>query len=404
MKHLGLAAVATAVLSFAASAFAQQISVRPDGRADVVWLDENGYLDYFWAVPGSAWQWGQVDDFQHFIGGQIKKPINEGLATAIAVRSSGEDGSQGEADIAAVDIWGNLYYYYSTEVTFCSLFFHPPGCGPDAPVSWTKSQVAGSGWAKSAPAIAVRPTGEADIVVQGPQNSLQHYHATPGSLWTSDTIAGANTTYSAPSITVLPTGEVAVAALGPNNLLCYLSNTPASTGPSTWTAETVAEPGMIVTPIENAKTTSPGIAARASGEVDVVWYGMGGTVLYFESNLPYSNWHTSTIALGVSDQGLYPSPLIAVKPVDPAGEVDVVVGNVYYYASPGPSNPNPTWAYSWLPSGNRPIGLAVRASNPTGEADVIAVDGNNLTLYYYWTSPPYSYWNSALLLQDLSSN
>ena len=233
---------------------------------------------------------------------------------------------------------------------------------------------------------------------------MLHYHATPGSHFAVDTIAGENTTYSAPAMAVLPTGEVAVVALGPNNsLICYLSSTPSPTGPSAWTPETVAEPGSIITPTEFARTTSPGIAARSTGEVDVVWYGDGGTLLYFASNPPYSSWQTSPIAVGFFDpSGIYASPQIAVRSADPAGEVAVVAGGLYYYANPGPLNPNPAWTFSLLPSGNDPIGLAVRASNPAGEADVIAVDAYNLTLFYFWTSPPYSFWNSTMLLRDFS--
>ena len=54
--------------------------------------------------------------------------------------------------------------------------------------SWTSSQVAGPGTTLSAPSIFVRdtskPLGEADIVAQGPGNSLMYYFATPGADWT----------------------------------------------------------------------------------------------------------------------------------------------------------------------------------------------------------------------------
>ncbi len=50
--------------------------------------------------------------------------------------------------------------------------------------AWSSTTIAGQGTTLSAPAIYVRSSGEADIVYQGPNNSLVYAYATPGSAWT----------------------------------------------------------------------------------------------------------------------------------------------------------------------------------------------------------------------------
>jgi hypothetical protein len=62
--------------------------------------------------------------------------------------------------------------------------------------------IAGSKTTDSAPSVFVRSDGEADVVAEGPTNSLDYYDATPDSAWTQTVIAGSDTTYSAASITV----------------------------------------------------------------------------------------------------------------------------------------------------------------------------------------------------------
>ena len=55
------------------------------------------------------------------------------------------------------------------------------------------------------PSIFVRPDGEADVAVQGPDFSLTYYWAMPGSAWRSTQIAGARDVYSVPSLVCVPT-------------------------------------------------------------------------------------------------------------------------------------------------------------------------------------------------------
>jgi hypothetical protein len=74
---------------------------------------------------------------------------------------------------------------------------------------WNSAQVAGPGTTFSAPAIAVRSTGEADVVAAGGNATLMYYWAAPGSQWKSSQIAGwaQFPSFSAPSIAVRSTGE-----------------------------------------------------------------------------------------------------------------------------------------------------------------------------------------------------
>ena len=56
--------------------------------------------------------------------------------------------------------------------------------------------VASTGTTYSAPSIFVRAGGEADIVAEGPGNTLQYSWATPGKPWNHFQVAGPGTTYS----------------------------------------------------------------------------------------------------------------------------------------------------------------------------------------------------------------
>ncbi len=129
----------------------------------------------------------------------------------------------------------------------------------------------------SAPSIFVRPNGEADIVVQGPNNSLMYYHATPGSGWTASEVAPAGTTFSAPSIYVRstdPVGEADIVAQGPNNSLMYYFATPGSG----WDAIEVAPAGTTYSaPSIDVRSTDP------VGEADIVAQGPNNSLKYYYS-------------------------------------------------------------------------------------------------------------------------
>ncbi len=112
--------------------------------------------------------------------------------------------STGEADIVEQGPNDSLMYRYAW-----------PG------TAWSTATIAGNGSIFSAPSIYVRSTGEADVVAEGPNNTLVYYYAFPGGGWSETTIAGAGTTFSAPHIFVRSTGEADVVAEGPNNTLQY---------------------------------------------------------------------------------------------------------------------------------------------------------------------------------------
>ncbi|MBV9406637.1 MAG: hypothetical protein JO211_14930, partial [Acidobacteriaceae bacterium] len=116
---------------------------------------------------------------------------------------------------------------------------------------------------------------------------MSHYYSSNGSSWEVDPIAGNGTTYSAPAIAVLPTGEVAVVVEGPSgSLMRYTSTTPSPNGPSEWSPTIVAPSGTIAGPYYT--DGPPGVAARPTGELDVVASGANNTLLYLSSDPPYT--------------------------------------------------------------------------------------------------------------------
>ncbi len=114
----------------------------------------------------------------------------------------------GEADLVTEGANHTLQYYWAT----------PGG-------TWSHAQVAGAGSTYSAPSIFVRSDGEADIVAEGANNTLQYYFATPGGTWDHAQVAACST-YSAPSIFVRSDGEADIVAEGANNTLQYYFATP----------------------------------------------------------------------------------------------------------------------------------------------------------------------------------
>src|SRR6516164_9443980 len=86
---------------------------------------------------------------------------------------------------------------YSQSVTYYWAF---PGKG------WNSAQIGGAGTTISSTAIAVRSSDEADVVAEGPGNTLMYYWAFPGKGWNSTQIAGAGTTISSPAIAVRSSG------------------------------------------------------------------------------------------------------------------------------------------------------------------------------------------------------
>jgi hypothetical protein len=266
--------------------------------------------------------------------------------------------STGEADIVEQGPSNSLVYRFAW-----------PG------TAWSSTTIAGAGTTFSAPSIYVRSSGEADIVYQGPNNSLVYAFATPGSAWTVATIAGAGTTFSAPSIYVRSTGEADIVAEGPGNSLIYYFAWPGTA----WSS----------TQIAGARSTfsRPSIFVRSTGEADVVAEGSGNSLMYYFA-WPGTAWsHTEIAGAGST----FSAPSVFVRST---GEADVVAQGAdaslqYYFATPGSS---------WTNTQIAPDGSTLSAPSifvrSTGEADVVAEGPNASIMYYYawpgtaWSSNP----------------
>jgi len=224
---LGASALLAATIFSALPASASGIFVRAanatgPNEADLVTEGPNHTLQYHFATPSSQWQNVQVAG----AGSTYSAP-------SIFVRAADATGPN-EADIVAEGPNNTLQYYWAT----------PGG-------QWHHAQIAGPGTTYSAPSIFVRPDNapqqdEADIVAEGPNNTLQYYWATPGSPWQHAQVAGPGSTYSAPSIFVRAPGgdgkeanEADIVAEGPNHTLQYHEATPGSP----WHDAQVAGPG-----------------------------------------------------------------------------------------------------------------------------------------------------------------
>ena len=219
----------------------------------------------------------------------------------------------------------------------------------------------------------------------GPNNSLMYYYATPGSSWSSNTIAGPGTTFSAPSIAVRSTGEADVVAMGPNNSLKYYHAMPGSK----WYSDTLGGSGTTF----SAPAIADASAANPAGEADVVAMGPNNSLMYYHA-MPGKPWYAAKIN---GSGTTFSAPAIAVRAANPAGEADVVAMGaenslIYYHALPGKQ-----WYASRLPSRmnginatNLPPAIAVRHSS--GEAGVLATSPNWLN--FFWATPG-SAWQSG---------
>jgi hypothetical protein len=271
----------------------------------------------------------------------------------------------GEADLVTEGADHTLQYYWAT----------PGG-------QWHHAQLAGDNSTYSAPSAFVRPVdpeGEADITAEGPDHTLQYYWATPGGQWHHTQIAGDNSTYSAPSIfvrSVGPEGEADVTAEGPDHTLQYFWATPGGQ----WHHIELAA--------DNSTYSAPSIFVRSAdpeGEADITAEGANHTLQYYWAT-PSSIWRHAQVA---GKNSTYSAPSVFVRSADPEGEVDIVFAGAsntlqYYWATPGSQ-----WRHTQV-AGNGTThstpSIFVRPVDPAGEAD-IATQGASNTLLYYWATP-----------------
>jgi len=223
--------------------------------------------------------------------------------------------------------------------------------------------------AGSTPAIAVRSSGEADVAIQGPNNSLIYYHAAVGQPWSASTVAENGTTFSSPSIFVRSTGEADIVAQGPDNSLLYYQATPNNP----WSVSTIANSGTTF--------SAPAIAVRSTGEADVVAQGPRRSLLYYYAT-PGNPWIASTIAgFGTT----FSAPAIAVRSANPAGEADVVAQGpgdslIYYHAAPGKA-----WYPVTVAGSGTTFSAPAIAVSSAGEAELVALGAGNSLLFYHAT-------------------
>jgi Phosphate-induced protein 1 conserved region len=267
--------------------------------------------------------------------------------------------SSGEADVVVQGPKNSLLYYYAN-----------PG------EQWNVTQIAGAGTTFSAPAIVVRSAAEsyeADVVVQGPNNSLLYYYADPGKQWNVTQIAGAGTTFSAPAIVVRSAAEsyeADVVAQGPNNSLLYYYADPGNS----WAVTTVAGSGTTF--------SAPAIVVRSAAEsyeADVVAQGKNNSLQYYYAD-PGKQWTVSQIA---GSGTTFSAPAIVVRSAAESYEADVVAQGKnnslqYYYADPGKE-----WDVTQIAGSGTTFSAPAIFVRSSYEADVVAQGKENSLQYYY---------------------
>jgi hypothetical protein len=284
-------------------------------------------------------------------------------ASRVWVRPSTGPGLCCEADVVAQGPDNSLIYYHALASNVLVPQWHP-------------AQIGGPGTTYSAPAIFVRSDGEADIVAEGPDNSLLYFHATPGSAWRWAVIAGAGTTYSAPAIFVRSDGEADVVAEGPDNSLRYYHAWPGSL----WDPAQIGPDGTTY--------SAPSIFVRSgsqapAGEADIVAEGADNTMWYWHAT-PGSAWGSAHFS-GAID---YSAPAIMVRPGNEADIAFQGPGNSLrlYFATPG----SPWSASAVAADGTTYSAPAITAENGGGGpygvtgGPEIAVEGPDYTLSWYF--------------------
>lgn len=266
----------------------------------------------------------------------------------------------GETDVAVVGPGNSLAFYYTVGN------------------NWGGGVIPGS-QAYSTPAIVQRPSGETIIVVQGPNNSLLFYFNTQGTNdWDKLVVPGA-VAYSAPAIVQRPSGEIDIAVQGANNTLAFyytIAGAPHFAGGPIPGTQAYGEPAMI---------------QRSSGETDIAVQGAGNSMnMYF--NAPgFNNWGTSAVA---APGWALSAPSIVQRPT---GETDIAVQ--------GPNNSldlyinaQGTNAWGRIPAGG--AGTTFNAPNPpamvqrsNGETNIV-VKGPGDRADFYFNAPNSPNWGS----------
>ncbi len=205
------------------------------GGVDIVGWGPSNSLDFYYQINGApAWHAEQVAGAQTTFGRPSVTQVDD--STVIA-----------------------------TEGTSNSLDFYWQTLGTQP---WHREVVAGAGTTFTAPTIAAVVPGEgkqdqADIVTEGPHNTLTSFTQTEGQRsWEHQQVGVLASTYSSPSV-VQVGGSMVASAIGPNNGLDFYWKPIGGTG---WNPESVNGAGTTFSAPTMA-FTNPGGGASAGVEV-----------------------------------------------------------------------------------------------------------------------------------------
>lgn len=266
----------------------------------------------------------------------------------------------GETDVAVVGPGNSLAFYYTVGN------------------NWGGGVIPGSE-AYSTPAMIQRPSGETIIAVRGANNSLLYYFNTQGDdKWNKLVVPGA-VAYSAPAIVQRPSGEIDIAVQGANNTLAFYYTIPGAphfAGGSIPGTQAYGEPAMI---------------QRLSGETDIAVQGAGNSMNMYFNTPGFNNWGTSAVA---APGWALSAPSIVQRQT---GETDIAVqgpnNSLDFYI-----NAQSTNVWGRIPAGG--AGTTFNAPNPpamvlrsNGEAN-IAVKGPGDRADFYFNAPNSPNWGS----------
>ncbi|MET1033533.1 MAG: hypothetical protein ABWX94_03465 [Candidatus Saccharimonadales bacterium] len=160
-----------------------------------------------------------------------------------------------------------MYFYYNAQ---------------NSPI-WGKIPVTENSQAFSAPSMVQRSSGETDIAVQGPNHSLQLYINNVGNPeWGHLQAAGENTTFNdtnPPAILLRPSGELDIAVHGPENQALVYYN---AQGQQQWGETLAAIPGYA--------NREPAMIQRPTGETDLIIVGPNSRLDYYMNDQNSPLW------------------------------------------------------------------------------------------------------------------
>jgi len=232
--------------------------------------------------------------------------------------------------------------------------------------------------AYSAPAAAVRSTGEVDVVVQGPNGTLRYYWGSGCSHpWSEYTLSPSVPIASAPAIAVRPTGEADITAINKNQQLVYFWAFPGGL----WNSATVDTAAMA--------TLRPAIVVQSNQEADIFVTRTDNSLVYYSAT-PGNPWSKAQIL-----------------PSGKAFSAPAVIGHALDVVVQGPNEQ--LWEYTYVPLLKTWTSLEIAGSNSTtsapaavlranGEYDVVA-QGQGNALWYYYHFPNSLRWNSYQIPQ-----